>query len=184
MKRSLPPCPPHSHLRVSSQGSSIFLGRGCSPFKLLPVAGRLEEVSKICFVLFFLLLLHRVCILLEGTVITFFCHTGGERKQRSDCSPSVPTLYGHHKPYWDRQGCSQEITSSQLLIPCIQYTDLGEWEELCAHAQCPVKTCARLVSHPKPFPLWHWGFASAELQSGLAGSSALQISMKLTAGTC
>lgn len=34
------PTPPHPTLRVSSQGSSIFLDRDCTPLKLSSVVGR------------------------------------------------------------------------------------------------------------------------------------------------
>ena len=63
--------PPHTHLRVGSQGSSISLGRDCIPLGLSQVIGRNEPI----FLLYCLLLLCSACIPFEGTVIAFFCHT-------------------------------------------------------------------------------------------------------------
>ena len=62
--------PPHPHLRVSSQGSSTSLDKGCTSLELL-----LEGVRQFYFFFFYLLLLCRVSILLEGTLATFFCLT-------------------------------------------------------------------------------------------------------------
>lgn len=61
---------PHSHLRVGSQRSSISLNTDYTHLEPSLVVGRGEPVFLLCN----LLLLHGVCILLEGTVMAFFCH--------------------------------------------------------------------------------------------------------------
>jgi len=61
---------PRPHLRVSSQGSSSFFVVDCTSLGLFLVIRRGEPI----FLLYFLLLLHSVCILFEDTVIILFCY--------------------------------------------------------------------------------------------------------------
>lgn len=64
--------PPHTHVRVRSQGSSISLEIDCTPFELSLFVGRGGQVF---FLLCYLLLLHSTYILVEGAVTVFHCHT-------------------------------------------------------------------------------------------------------------
>jgi len=79
----------HPHLRVSRQESNIPLDRDHTLLELVLVVRRGKPVFllyymllllKPIFLLYYMLLLLSACILLEGTVIAFFCHTMGKRK--------------------------------------------------------------------------------------------------------
>lgn len=99
--------PPHPHLRDSSQGSSISLDRDCAPVELSLVIGRGEPIFLLCY----LLLLCSARILLEGTVITFFCYVHQLQKL-------IPAEFKHLKFPEKKMALPSSITLTAFVVHC------------------------------------------------------------------